>query len=69
MTKSETKVKTKLLKFIEECSIHFYNDSSFHLLILLSNCSFSYNGVYYDCLEISICDIIVSRKGSNEEWK
>ena len=36
--------------------------SSLHWLILLSNCSFLYNVVYWVDLMLSICDIIVSQK-------
>ena len=43
--------------------------SSLHWLILLSNCLFSYNRVYWADLLLSIGDIIVSQKSSNGEWK
>ena len=35
------------------------NSSSHHLLILLSNCLFSYNGVNWDDLVLSIYDVII----------
>ena len=41
-------------------------ESSLHCIIALSIYSFSYNGVCCDALKLSICDIIVSQKGSVE---
>ena len=43
--------------------------SSLHWLILLSFCSFLYNGVWYKVFKLSENDVIVSLKGSNGEWK
>ena len=37
--------------------------------ISLSFCSFSYNGICYNRLKLSVSDIIVSQKGSNEDGK
>ena len=36
--------------------------SSPHWVILLSNCLFLYNGVYWVDLMLSVCDVIVSQK-------
>ena len=43
--------------------------SSLHWNISLSFCSFSYNGVCYDVSKLSVCDVIVSQKGSNGNRK
>ena len=37
--------------------------------LFLTFCSFSYNGVYYDVLKLSVCEVIVTQKGSNGEGK
>ena len=43
--------------------------SSLHWLDLCSNFAFYYQGVYWVDLLLSICDIIVSQKPYNGEWK
>ena len=43
-------------------SFHIQVTSSIHGLILRSNFSFSYNGVYWGFLMLSICDVIVNQK-------
>ena len=43
--------------------------SSIHWVISLSFLSFSYNGVCFDKLKLSVSDIIVTQKGSNGEGK
>ena len=43
----------------------FWQFSSLHWIIFLSDCSFLYNGVYQVVLKLSICDVIFSQKGSN----
>ena len=43
--------------------------SSLHWDISISVCSFSYNGVYYDQVKLSVSEIIVSQKGSNGDRK
>ena len=35
--------------------------SSLHWIVLLTNCSFSYNGVYYNCQKLSIYNILVKK--------
>ena len=40
-----------------------------HWNISHSFCSFLYSGVYYDQLKLSVCDAIVSQKGSNGNGK
>ena len=45
------------------------HNSSLHCSISLSNCLFSYNGVCYNILKLSIIDVIVSQKGSNGNGK
>ena len=44
-------------------------DTVVSIKISLSVCSFSYNGVYYDQVKLSVSDIIVSLKGSNGDRK
>ena len=39
--------------------------SSSHWTFSLSSCSFLYNGVCYDELQLLVSDVIVSQKGSN----
>ena len=51
---------------LQQKKIHL---SSLHCIISLSFCSFSYNGVCYDKLKLSVDDIIVSQKGSNGDRK
>ena len=43
--------------------------SSFHSIISLSFCSFSYNGVCFDQLKPCVNDFIDSQKGSNGDGK
>ena len=43
--------------------------SSLHWSFFLSFYSFSYSGVCYDVLKVSVSDIIVSQKSSNGEGK
>ena len=43
--------------------------SSLHCNISLSNCEFSYNGVCFNVLKLSVSDALVSQKGSNGEGK
>ena len=43
--------------------------SSLHCSTSLSFCSFSYNGVCFDNLKLSVNDVIVNQKGSNQDEK
>ena len=53
---------TKTLLFCLKHLENIKNISSLHWLLLHSNCSFLYNGVYYDHLVVlSICDVIVKK--------
>ena len=52
-------------KFINLKNRHEINN----WIISLSNCLFLYNGVYSLVLNLSICDVIVSQKGSNGDEK
>ena len=48
-------------------NIEIHALSSTHWIVLLTNGSFLYNGVYYNRLKLSIYDVIVSQKGFNGE--
>ena len=50
-------------------SSDFYWNSSLHCNFSLSFCSFSYNGVHFDGLKLSVNDVIVSQKESNGNGK
>ena len=49
---------------------HFMlNTSSLHWNFSLSCCSFSYSGVYFEQLKLSVSDVIVNQKDSNGDEK
>ena len=69
--KPETKKQNKIVRIQirKTRNLETFENSSLHWLYLLSKSSFLYNGVYWVYLMLSICDVIVSQKRYNGEWK